>query len=254
MKKQLINKVALITGGGRGLGERIALAFADEGVNIAILSEIKPELETVAKKIRAKGQKALVLEADVREPALIKGAVEKTLKTFGKIDILVNCAGIPMVADSTELSVDDFDRCLDINLRGTFLCCQAAGREMIKKKAGKIINIASLHAFAAYPKRAAYVASKGGVVALTRVLGIEWAPYGINVNAVAPGQMYTKMQEELVKRGVLNLEKIISRTPIGRLVRPEDVLGAVIFLASPESDLIVGQTIIIDGGLLSNAL
>lgn len=251
---RLLDKVALVTGGGRGIGRGIALGFAREGAEIVVVSRTFREVEETATEVRRLSRRALALTADVRVPEEVQRATEETLREFGRIDILVNSAGIPMISPSLELSFEEWRRCLDTNLNGSFLFCQMIGREMIRAgRGGKIINITSIHAFATYPERAAYAASKGGLVALTRALGIEWARHGICVNAIAPGQTRTGLQDDLIARGILDAGRIAARTPAGRLGEVEDIVGPAIFLASRESDFIVGETIVVDGGWLASA-
>lgn len=250
---RLYGQVALVTGAGRGIGRGIALGFAREGAHVALLSRTRAELVAVAAEIEGLGRHTLPLVADVRDEVALRAAVDQVVATFGRLDILVNSAGISMVAPSLNLPLAEWQRCIDTNLTGTFLACQAAARHMRLQRRGKIINISSIHCEATYPQRAAYAASKGAIRMLTRALGIEWARYGINVNAIAPGQTRTPLQEKLIAQGVLNLDAVIARTPIGRIAEVADVVGPAIFLASAESDFLVGQTIVVDGGYLSSA-
>jgi NAD(P)-dependent dehydrogenase (short-subunit alcohol dehydrogenase family) len=174
--------------------------------------------------------------------------VREIVKQFSKIDILVNNAGMAVVRPSEKLEENLWRRGIDVMLTGVFFCSQAAGKEMIKQKCGKIINIASINGIVAFPERACYCSAKAGVMALTKVLGSEWACYHINVNAVAPGYVETDLVKDLVTQGTLDVNELTGRTPNGKLAKPGDVADTVVFLASEDSKYIVGQTIVVDGG------
>jgi len=249
---RLENKVSLVTGASRGIGRGIALAFAREGADVVVNCSSSVEVASeVAHDIKALGRRALVIQADVSNKAQVEAMVNKTISEFGKIDILVNNAGISVVGASEDLEESRWRRGLDVLLTGVFFCCQSAGKEMIRRKSGKIINIASVAALGGVPERAAYCAAKAGVVNLTRVLACEWARYNINVNAIAPGAVKTDMVKELIAKGVLTEKSHIARTPAGRAGTPEDMAAAAVFLASDESAYITGQTIPVDGGWTS---
>ena len=239
------NKVAIITGGGRGIGRAYALALAEEGAFIVIADIDLGSAENVAAEVEAIGRRAIAIKTDVTNIEDVDQMVQKTLDTFNKIDILVNNAGTAQFVPTVELAKADWDRVIDINLTGELLCAQAVGRQMIKQKSGKIINISSTAAHRGLSGLAAYCASKGGIVALTRALAVEWADYNVNVNSVSPGSTVTPMT---VGTG-LDVEKEIRRTPLARINKPEDIVGAVLFLASSASDNITGQDIIVDGGI-----
>lgn len=245
-------KASLVTGGGRGLGKAVASALAAEGADVAVLSRTELELEAVAQEIHEHGGRALAITGDVRHPPDAERAVEATLSCFGRIDILINCAGVFNVSSSLETEIEEWQSILDTNLTGTFRFCQAAGRVMSKHGGGKIVNFGSLLSFIAFPGRAAYAASKAGVVQLTRVLGIEWIRQGVNVNAVVPGMIRIETRHPLVERGELTEERITARIPAGRRGEPRDIVGPTLFLASPAADYIVGQTLVVDGGWLAN--
>jgi 2-dehydro-3-deoxy-D-gluconate 5-dehydrogenase len=242
-------KTALVTGAGSGLGRAIALALAEAGADVAI-TELPSRLENaraVAASIRALGRKAQVVKLDVTSVKNIGRAVSEVAKEFSQIDILVNNAGINIPKQALEVTEEDWDRVLDVNLKGVFFCAQAVGREMVRRGSGKIINIASQNGVVGYHDRAAYCSSKAGVVNLTRVLAIEWAPHQVNVNAVAPTFVLTPLTEKMFANPVFS-DEIHRRIPLGRLGKPEDVVGAVVFLASPAADLITGHTLLVDGG------
>ncbi len=245
---RLAGRVAIVTGAGRGIGRGIALGYAREGADLVLVSRTATDLEEVAAGVREQGRKALIAPADVREPDSVQSVIDAALAQFGHIDILVNAAGIPMVSPTTELSIDDWRRALDINLTGSFLFAQAAGKVMIAQGSGSIINIGSLHSFQGIPMRAAYAASKGGVLQFTRSLAVEWAPMGVRVNCISPGWIRTPLQDQLVAAGKLDRAPIIARTPVRRIGEVEDIVGPAIFLASDESSFMVGEQMVIDGG------
>jgi NAD(P)-dependent dehydrogenase (short-subunit alcohol dehydrogenase family) len=246
---RLKDKVALVTGASRGIGRGIALALAGEGADVALnCSTSLNEARQVAREIEKLGRRAAVIQADVADKVAVERMVREVITQFGKIDILVNNAGMATVGHSEDLPEDIWRRGIDVMLTGVFFCSQAAGREMIKQKRGKIINIASINGIVAFPERACYCSAKAGVMALTKVLGCEWARYNINVNAVAPGYVETEMIKNLASRGALNVNELVNRTPSKKLTESEDIAGAVMFLASEDSKNIIGQTLIIDGG------
>jgi 2-deoxy-D-gluconate 3-dehydrogenase len=242
-------KVALVTGASSGLGKCIALALAEAGADV-ILTELPSRIDNaraVADTIQSLRRRALALKLDVTSLKSIRRMVERAILEFSRIDILVNNAGINISKNALDVTEEDWDRVLDVNLKGVFFCAQAVGREMIKRKSGKMINIASQNGVVGYYQRAAYCSSKAGVVNLTRVLAIEWSPYRVNVNAVAPTFVLTPLTEKLFANPSFSRE-VRRRIPLGRLGKPEDVAGAVVFLASPAADLITGHTLLVDGG------
>jgi len=249
MAGRLEDKISLITGASRGIGRAIALALAAEGSNVALnYYRSKEDAEKVAEDVMGLGRLALVIRADVADKSQVDDMVLKTISEFGKVDILVNNAGMSVVGASEELEESRWRNGIDVMLNGVFFCSQAAGREMIRNKYGKIINIASINGIVAFPERACYCAAKGGVIALTKALGSEWARYNINVNAIAPGYVETDLVKELAAAGTLDMDELATRTPIGRLALAQEIAGAVTYLASDESKYIEGQTIVIDGG------
>jgi 3-oxoacyl-[acyl-carrier protein] reductase len=246
---RLKNKVALVTGASRGIGRAIALALAREGADVAInCSTSIKEATKVVQEIKRLGRRAVVIQADVSDKVAVEKMVKEVVTRLGKIDILVNNAGMATVGRSENLEEKIWRRGIDVMLTGVFFCSQAAGREMIKRKSGKIINIASINGIAAFPERACYCSAKAGVMALTKVLGCEWATYNINVNATAPGYVETNLVRNLVSQGTLDVGELSGRTPTGKLAGSEDIANTVVFLASEDSKYIVGQTIIVDGG------
>ena len=250
MTGRLEGKVAIITGAGIGMGESHARRFAEEGAAVVLVDIDLPSAEKVTAEIKAKGQRALAVKADISNKEAVQQMVKKALDAFGKIDILVNNAAIFKGAPAVELSEADWDANLNINLKGTFLCAQAVGRHMIERKQGKIVNIASVSGHRGGPVTgAAYCASKGGVLTLTQQLAVEWAPYNINVNSVSPGTTTTPMLMNSFKSFGMSIDDHIRWIPLSKANRPEDMTNAVLFLASAESDTITGQDILVDGGI-----
>jgi 3-oxoacyl-[acyl-carrier protein] reductase len=246
---RLQGKAALVTGSSRGIGRAVALALAKEGADVAVnCSSSVPEANKVTREIIKLGRRSFSIKADVADKAAVKQMTKEVVKQFGSIDILVNNAGMAIVSPSEKLEESLWRRGIDVMLTGVFFCSQAAGKVMIKQKRGKIINIASINGIDAFPERACYCSAKAGVMALTKVLGCEWARYNINVNAVAPGYVETDLVSNLEAKGALNVNELAVRTPNGKLAIPDDVTDTVVFLASEGSKHIVGQTIVVDGG------
>jgi NAD(P)-dependent dehydrogenase (short-subunit alcohol dehydrogenase family) len=244
----LSGKAAIVTGGGRGLGRTMALALADVGANVVISDIIINQAEYVAKEIIKKNIRSLAIKVDVTKPKEVQRMVSQVMKHFRRIDILVNNAGINIIAPAESFGLKDWDKVLSINLKGVFLCAQAVGKVMIKQRKGKIINIASIAGMVGTPHHAvAYNSSKAGVINLTRALAIEWGKYNINVNAIAPGIIET----DLTRKRLENKKYYkywTDRTPLGRIGKPEDLIGALIYLSSETSDWLTGHTIVVDGG------
>jgi NAD(P)-dependent dehydrogenase (short-subunit alcohol dehydrogenase family) len=244
----LSGKVAIVTGGSRGLGRSMALALADGGAHVIIIDILISQAKEVAKEILRKGVESLAIKADVTKPREVQKMVSQVMKHFGRIDILINNAGINIIAPAENFAVKDWEKVLNINLKGVFLCSQVVGKVMIKQKKGKIINIASIHGLVGSIHHAvAYNSSKAGVINLTRALAIEWGKNNINVNAIAPGIIETDLTRERLENKKY-CKYWIDRTPLGRIGKPEDLIGAVIYLSSEASNWLTGQTIVIDGG------
>jgi 2-deoxy-D-gluconate 3-dehydrogenase len=244
-------KKALVTGGGRGLGKAIALALGAEGAAVAVFSRTADPLVEVVAEIRRHGGSGLAITGDARARPDVERAVAETVETFGQLDILVNCAGTFRMGPSVDATLEEWHEIIDTNLTGTYLFCQAAGRLMLSYGEGKIINFASLLSFVAFPERAAYAASKGGVLQLTRVLGVEWIKGGVNVNAIAPGMISVETPHPLSTQDDDIGRKFRARVPIGRLGKTSDIVGPTLFLASADADYIAGQVLVVDGGWLS---
>lgn len=247
---RLDDKIALITGAGTGLGQAMALGFAEMGADVAI-TEL-PGKEALAEKtaegIRATGRRALVVPLDVTQTETIAPAVAKVLDEFGRIDILVNNAGINIPKYALDVTENDWDRIQDVNLKGTFFVAQAVAKQaLVPQGGGKIVNIASQMGVIGYSKRAAYCASKAGVVNLTRVLAFEWAQYSINVNCIGPTFVLTPLTAPMFEDPEFR-EDVLRRIPLGRLGEPGDIVGAAVYLASPAADMVTGHALIVDGG------
>lgn len=246
---RLKGKVAIVTGAGQGIGRAIALIFAKEGADVVVADVNLEGAEKVADEIKVPGHQAQAIKVDVSTIGEVNQMVKKVVDNFNKIDILVNNVHGEVVTPTVKLTEAQWDTVFNTGVKGVFLCSQAVGRQMIKQKRGKIINIASISGHAGMPGQAAYSASKAGILSLTRSLGIEWAKYNINVNAVSPGVTITPRVEDFVKKQPELYKRYFERIPSGRPARPEEQANAVLFLASSESDDIVGQEIIVDGGV-----
>ncbi len=249
---KLDNKTAIVTGARRGIGRAIALALAKEGANVVVSDISQEDCQRVVTEIKGLGRRGLALKCNVTSGAEVEDMVRRTVAEFGKVDILVNNAGIITFKPFLELTDEDWDNTLNVNLKGQFLCAQAVAKDMVKNKWGHIINIASISSGGsgiAFPLIAHYTASKGGVMALTEALALELTPQGINVNAVCPGAIDTDMAKGVKESG--QIERVLLRIPKGRLGQPEDIANLVVFLASDDSDYISGAAIVIDGGWLT---
>src|SRR3990172_9097671 len=246
---RLDGKNAIVTGSGSGLGKEIALALAAAGADVVVteLPSRLPAATETAGLIRSLGRCAYPVPLDVTSSRSIEKMVNKSLGHFGQIDILVNNAGINISRPALEVTEEQWDRILGVNLKGVFFCAQAVGRHMVRQKSGRIINMASQNGVIGYYNRVAYCASKAGVVNLTRVLAIEWAPFQVNVNAIGPTFIVTPLTAKLFEDPTFSAE-ILNRIPLGHLGKPVDVAGAAVFLASPAADMITGHTLLVDGG------
>jgi NAD(P)-dependent dehydrogenase (short-subunit alcohol dehydrogenase family) len=249
--RRLEGRVAIITGGGRGIGRAVALAYAREGASIALTARSASEIEQVAGEVRALGRDALALTGDVCSEADVERVVGAVLARWGRIDILFNAAGLRAIIPSDELPLAKWKEVVEINLTGSFLFSQRVYPAMKAAGRGKIIMVGSIMSHAGAPHRAAYVASKTALVGLTQALGVEWARDGINVNILSPGYFATDIVLHQVAIGQLDLSAIERRTPIGRIGQMEDLVGPAVFLASSESDFMCGQSLVIDGGWLA---
>jgi 2-deoxy-D-gluconate 3-dehydrogenase len=246
----LEEQVAIVTGAGRGMGRTFSTALAYAGADVVVteLPGRERDAEETAVEVRAAGRRALVVPLDVVQIPSIKAMVEQVVDEWGYIDILVNNAGINIRQFAVDVTEDAWDRIVSVNQKGVFFCSQIVGRHMIERgQGGKIVNVASQMGLVGDQERAVYCATKAAVVNLTRVLALEWAPYSVNVNAVAPTYVRTPLVEALLQDKDVH-EDIVRRIPLGRVAEPEEVAGAVVFLASPASDFVTGHTLVVDGG------
>lgn len=248
---KLKNKVAIITGSRRGIGLGIAEEMAKEGADLVISDIDLKECENAARSLAKKyNVKTLAVKCDVSDKNEVDSLIQQAIKKFKKIDILVNNAGVVRFSSITKGTEEDWDFTMNINLKGAFLCTRAAVEQMIKQRRGKIISIASIAGLVGFEGIPAYCASKGGIINLTRELALELAKYNINVNAIAPGVIETKMTEGMLK-DKKSRENLLAQTPLGRVGQPQDIGKAAVFLASSDSDFITGHTLVVDGGWLS---
>jgi NAD(P)-dependent dehydrogenase (short-subunit alcohol dehydrogenase family) len=245
----LDNKVAIVTGAGRGLGAAMAQGLAEVGAAVVVADINLQSATSTVERIKEAGGKALPVSVDVGSAADVKAMVDACVNTFGTVDILVNNAGINRRDPCIEMSEEDWDAVIRVNLKGTFLCTREVGKILVAKKSGKVINIASLLATVAQPNRGPYASSKGAVAQFTKVLALEWAPYNINVNAIAPGYVATELNTRLMEDKQV-YDEITARIPMERWADPEEMIGAVVFLASDASSYMTGQLVNIDGGYL----
>ncbi|HEY2061283.1 MAG TPA: SDR family oxidoreductase [Amycolatopsis sp.] len=237
----------VVTGGGRGIGRAVALGFAARGAQVAVLARTESQVKSVAEEIDDLGAEGLAVAVDVADETAMGEAAAQVTERFGGLDVLVNAAGVFDLGPTTDFPLDSARNLLDTNVIGTFLACKLFGRQLVEQGHGKIVNFCSLLSYTAFPERALYAASKGGVLQLTRSLGVEWAARNVNVNAVAPGMI----RIETPHPAALGEDAIVGRIPSRRRGRPADIVGPVLFLASPEADYINGQTLVVDGGWLS---
>lgn len=246
----LQDRVALLTGGGGDIGTATALAFARAGAKV-VVTDNRPEMaERTAGLITDAGGPAISFAMEVMDEPQVDAVFDQALEHFGSIDILFNLAGDTVIAKSVDISVEEFERVLRLNVTGQFITARAAARRMLKAgKGGSIINIASILGYGGIPRRAAYSSSRAAVINLTRTLAIEWALDGIRVNCVAPGWTMTRALRNAIDSGSLNVDALIERTPMGRLPEVDDVADVVVFLASDASRMVTGVTIPIDGGV-----
>jgi NAD(P)-dependent dehydrogenase (short-subunit alcohol dehydrogenase family) len=239
-------RVALVTGGSKGLGQAIARALAGAGADLAIASRTLSDLEKVADELRQTGRRVLPVAADVADEESVRSMVAQVLGHLGRIDILVNNAGIEGQGAVIDMDADAWDRVMHVNLRGPMLCCKHVGPHMLERRQGKVINVASVLATRVARFMSPYLASKAGLVQLTRALALEWIRSNVQVNAICPGYFLTPMNEEFFRTPAG--DKLRSRLPIGRLGDPREIEGAVVFLASGATSYVTGTTLYVDGG------
>ncbi len=243
---KLQNRVAIVTGSRRGIGKAIALALAKEGASVVVTDVSQEDCQTVVQEIESSGGRAIAIQCDVSQKTNVQQMVAKTIEAFGKVDILVNNAMYTSFKHFLKISEEEWDRVIDVNLKGAFLCSQVAAKNMVKNGWGRIINIASVASGGSggcAPLLAHYIASKGGMKALSQAMAIELAVFGINVNAILPGTIDSGVLPDSIKASTLKT------VPKGRLGRPNDIANLVVFLSSEDSDYITGSHMVVDGGI-----
>ncbi len=243
----LAGRVAVVTGASRGLGRAIALALAEAGADVALAARAKRDLEDTGALVQRAGRRALVAPTDVASYAEVEALMGRAVRELGRLDIVVNNAGVAKVAPLAEMTPDDWRFMVDANLTGVFNGCRAAAPHLIAQKSGKVINVASVLGQVGLPGYTIYAATKGGVIALTRALGVEWARHGIQVNAIAPGWFATDMTDPAFSDPKIN-ERLTRDIPMRRIGRPEEIGPLAVYLASQASAFMTGQTIFLDGG------
>jgi len=244
----LTGQVALVTGGAGGLGHPIAVGLAAAGATVVVADLVLDQADAVLAEIAATGQRSLALALDVTRASSVQAVTDRVLADFGRLDILVNSHGLTKRTPAVDFLEADWDQIIGVNLKGAFLCCQTVGRVMIRQGRGSIINLASIGGLVGLPTSVAYCASKGGVVQLTRTLGVEWAPLGVRVNAIAPSSFNTPMVRRVLEAEPAYRERVVSKIPLGRIAEPSEIVGTVIYLASAASGMVTGAILPVDGG------
>jgi NAD(P)-dependent dehydrogenase (short-subunit alcohol dehydrogenase family) len=249
----LTGKVAVVVGGTSGIGRAISCGLAEAGADIVPTSRRREEVEATALEVESRGRKAVRVTSDVTDLASLEAVLAAALKDLGKVDILVNCAGRTKRQPTLEVSEEDWNAIFDTNLTGTLRACRVFGRPMLERGSGRIVNIASLSTFVALFEVAAYSASKAAVASLTKSLALEWGPRGVNVNAIAPGVFPTPLNRTLLE-GTARGQEFLTRTPLRRFGRTEELQGAAVFLASDAASFVNGEVISVDGGFLASGV
>ena len=249
----LTSKVAVVIGGTSGIGRTLALGLAQAGANVVSTGRRENLVQSVAEEVRALGRKSVSITTDVSSRASIEVLHAAALKEFGRVDILINCAGITKRTPTVNVSEEEWNGIFETNLNGMLRACQIFGRKMIEQKYGRIINIASVASGRGFFEVAAYAASKAGVVSLTKTLAVEWAKHGVCVNALAPGIFRTDINKALLD-GTPRGQEFLVRTPMGRFGKLEELVGATVFLASDAASFVTGHVLVVDGGFLASGV
>ncbi|HEY8884378.1 MAG TPA: glucose 1-dehydrogenase [Chloroflexota bacterium] len=244
-KLRLDGRIALVTGASHGIGEGMALAFAEAGADLALAARSQPDLERVAQRVRELGRRAIVVPTDVADLGALQPLVDRTVGELGAIDVLANVAGVSFRKNILDCTLADWDYVLNIHLRSVYFISQAAVRVMQRQQRGKIINIASMNSYRGYQGLSLYGLAKAAVLQLTKTMAVEWAEHNIHVNAIAPGWIETPMLSSMAQS---RKQWVLDHTPQHRMGSPEDIAGLALYLASPASDFVTGQTYAIDGG------
>jgi NAD(P)-dependent dehydrogenase (short-subunit alcohol dehydrogenase family) len=249
----LEGKIAVITGGTSGIGRALSLGLAEAGADVVATARRQQQVNETAQEIEARGRKTLRLAADVCDRASLERLLAAILDKFGKVDILINCAGKIKRTPTLSVSEEEWADILNTNLTGTLRACQVFGKAMLDRGYGRIVNISSLNAFVALTEVAAYAASKAAVGSLTRSLAVEWSKKGVTVNAIAPGVFRTDLNRELLDNSPRGKE-LLMRTPMGRFGNTQELVGAAIYLASDAASFVTGQSLVVDGGFLASGV
>jgi NAD(P)-dependent dehydrogenase (short-subunit alcohol dehydrogenase family) len=250
---ELTGKAAVVIGGTSGIGRAIAHGLAEAGADVVPTARRVEHINAAADEIEQRGRRTLRVASDVLDRASLENVLNESVKAFGKVDILVNCAGRTKRAPTIDFPDDDWSAIIETNLTGTLRACQVFGRHMLEREYGRIVNIASLSTFVALLEVAAYSASKAAVASLTKSLALEWSPRGVNVNAIAPGVFETSLNTHLLN-GTPRGNEFKMRTPMRRFGKVEELAGAAVFLASDAASFVTGEVLVVDGGFLASGV
>ena len=248
----LSGRTAVVAGGTSGIGRTLALGLADAGADVVVVGRRQDLVSEAATAIEARGRRTLRMTADVTDRSSLERVRDACVQAFGHVDILIAAAGVSVRVGTLEMDDEEWRRVIDTNLTGTLHACQVFGAGMVARRSGRIVNVASLSSFVGFHEVAAYTASKSGVAGLTRALAVEWAPHGVNVNAIAPGVFVTDLNRQML--GSARGQEILMRTPMGRFGSVEELVGAAVFLASEAASFVTGQLLVVDGGFMASGV